>query len=373
MTKRIFLTLLATVLAMSMLSLAQENVGAVKGSVIGTDNKPIPDAVVRLTSPDGKKIDIKTDQDGKFLQTGVPAGSYKVQMLVKNEPKFEGSEPVVVTAGQIATLPINLATIEQMQKMTPEERKAREEQGKKAEAERGKIKNLNAMITQARQADKDGNFDQAISLMQQATQTDPTKDLLWYELGSAYLGKSAKTADKTESASIAGQAVAAFQKAIEIKPNDAPYHNNLGQAYSRMGKSDDALKEYTQAGSLDPVDAAMYYFNAGATLTNVSTKAAPGSADQKQKLDAANEMFKKSAAADPKYKNGEAYYQLGSNLFNQATMSKDGKVVVPEGTAEAYQKYLEVSPNGPYAEAAKGALSAMGSSVQTTYKSGKKK
>jgi hypothetical protein len=46
-------------------------------------------------------------------------------------------------------------------------------------------------------------------------------------------------------------------------------------------------------------------------------------------------------------------------------------MVAPPGTAEAFQKYLELQPTGTYADAAKQMLTSIGSSVETTY--GKKK
>jgi hypothetical protein len=50
-------------------------------------------------------------------------------------------------------------------------------------------------------------------------------------------------------------------------------------------------------------------------------------------------------------------------------------MVVPDGTTEAYQKYLELSPTGRFSESAKQTLVALGSTVETTYKKagGKKK
>ena len=114
MKRQLFIVLLAAVVATATLAAyAQGNTGTVKGSVIGEDNKPIAEATVRLTSSDGKKIDIKTDSNGQFVSTSVPAGSYKVTMLVKNEPRFEASSPLVVVAGQTAPqLDTNLAASE---------------------------------------------------------------------------------------------------------------------------------------------------------------------------------------------------------------------------------------------------------------------
>jgi hypothetical protein len=46
-------------------------------------------------------------------------------------------------------------------------------------------------------------------------------------------------------------------------------------------------------------------------------------------------------------------------------------MVAPPGTAEAFQKYLELAPTGPHAEEAKAMLQGLGATVETSY--GKKK
>ena len=79
----------------------------------------------------------------------------------------------------------------------------------------------------------------------------------------------------------------------------------------------------------------------------------------------AEETFKQAIAADPAY--ADAHYQYGVALMAKATTTADGKVVPPPGTAEAFQKYLELKPDGRDAEAAKGMLAAIGSSVSTNY------
>ena len=47
-------------------------------------------------------------------------------------------------------------------------------------------------------------------------------------------------------------------------------------------------------------------------------------------------------------------------------------MVAPEGTAEAFQKYLELQPTGTYADAAKQMLTSIGASVETTFGNKKK-
>jgi hypothetical protein len=48
-------------------------------------------------------------------------------------------------------------------------------------------------------------------------------------------------------------------------------------------------------------------------------------------------------------------------------------MVAPAGTAEAFQKYLELDPNGKFADVAKQMLAAIGSPVETTYGKSKSK
>ena len=58
------------------------------------------------------------------------------------------------------------------------------------------------------------------------------------------------------------------------------------------------------------------------------------------------------------------------NLLGKATLQGD-KTIAPPGTAEAFQKYLELAPTGPNADSAKALLASIGSTVETSY--GKKK
>ena len=369
MTRRILLALLAMLVALAAApAFAQDNTGNVKGKALDEKGNPIVGATVRFTGPDGKKIEVKTDPNGEFEKAGIPGGKYKIQLVVGGNLRWAGE--AAVAAGQENHLLIDMAAEAAAAKMTEEEKKQIEAQRQKQEAERSKIKNLNALLAQARQMETGGDYDGAIGVYQQAVQADASKDLLWANLGGAYLLKASKTSDKTQTVELAGKAAEALQKALTIKPNDAAYHNNLGQAYARANNTADALKEFTNAAQLDPTGAARYYFNAGAILTNESTKLPPGSDDQKKKLNDANDMFRKSMAADPKYSDGEANYQIGTNLLSQVSLAKDGSMVFPAGTAEAFQKYLDTSPNGRYAEIAKQNLSALGSKVETSYKKG---
>jgi tetratricopeptide (TPR) repeat protein len=66
----------------------------------------------------------------------------------------------------------------------------------------------------------------------------------WNNLGVAY--RKAKRDD---------DAIKAYEKAIGIDPNEASYHFSLGAAYRRKDDADKAIPEYEKATSLDPGNA----------------------------------------------------------------------------------------------------------------------
>jgi len=51
----------------------------------------------------------------------------------------------------------------------------------------------------------------------------------------------------------------------------------------------------------------------------------------------------------------------------KAQIGADGKITPVPGTVEAFNKYLELQPDGPYAQPAKDMLTTLGSSVQTQF------
>ena len=49
-----------------------------------------------------------------------------------------------------------------------------------------------------------------------------------------------------------GEAVASYHKAIQIKPNYATAHNNLGNALKEVGQFDEAVASYHKAIDIKP-------------------------------------------------------------------------------------------------------------------------
>ena len=80
-------------------------------------------------------------------------------------------------------------------------------------------------------------------------------------------------------------------------------------------------------------------------------------------LEPAGAAFKKAIEADPNY--APAQYQYGVYLISKAQTTADGKVTPVPGTREAFEAYLKLDPTGPYAEAAKGMIASMETSLDT--------
>jgi tetratricopeptide (TPR) repeat protein len=160
-----------------------------------------------------------------------------------------------------------------------------------------------------------------------------------------------KTGAEKETA--LGNAYENYKKAIALAPQEASYYNNFALALARGNKFEEMQQQLDKAVQLDPTGAGRYYYNMGAVLTNSG------------QTDAACQAFQKAIGADPNY--ADAHYQMGICLTGKAVAKPDGSLTFPEGTQQAFQKYLELKPDGPFAESAKGMLTTMGSKVETTY------
>lgn len=359
------------------LLLAQAS-GTVKGVCKDADGKPIVDGVVVYANQDnGQKYTLKTNKKGEYFSLGVAPGKYLVALYKTADDAKANKELFHVNGFQVQldenTLDFDLQKEQQKaaqgQGLTPEQLKERQEALEKQKKEVNTVKALNEKIGAASAAAKAGDFDTAIATLTEATQMDATRDIIWAQLADVYRGSALKQTDSAEKLKRLQEAVADYQKAIEIKqknmetkktPDDnkqlAAYYNNLGEAAGKSGKIDDAVKAYNQAAQANPEGAAGYFYNEGAVFTNAG------------KIDDAIAAFDKCIAADPN--RADAYYQKGVNLIGKATLQGD-KMVAPPGTAEAFQKYLELQPAGPYADVAKQMLASIGASVETGF--GKKK
>lgn len=358
----------------------------VKGTIKDAQGQPMQGVVVQLHDIDtGRKFTLKSDKKGQIFSIGIAPGKFDVTATKDGKLIYTGKFQAGMDEDK-NILDINLAEATRQaapgaqagQQPPPSTKGLTEEQKKQLEEiekknaeitkENAKIGGLNALLKEAQADMQANNYAQAVTVMQQAAQQDNGQhDQVYGVLGSALLGdgnaqekahnKDAATKDYTEAADAYNKAIqlgSAQPATANVKPRIASYYVNMGQALAKSGKTNEAIDAYNKAAEEDPAQAAQAYYNEGAVLTNSG------------KADEANAAFDKAIAANPNDAN--AYYQKGVNLFGKSTADKSGKLIPPPGTVDALNKYLELQPDGPNAEAAKQILESLGAKVTTSFK-----
>lgn len=203
---------------------------------------------------------------------------------------------------------------------------------------------------------KTAKYTDVVTLMTRDTELRPTESVLWAYLGQGQLG--IKKYDDAETA---------FKKAIELdaaskKPRpeiQGLANSGLGEIYARTGKIPEAAAAYDAAAKADPTKAGFYYKNEAVIYSQVGNSDAQAAAADK------------AIAAGPN--DPLPYYLKGQALITKATVDpKTQRIVLPQGCGEAYQKYLQLDPTGPYSADVKGILDSANQKVASSYKATKK-
>ena len=331
------------------------------------------------------------DANGQYAGQ-VPVGTYTVIYRspgMEQDKQADELQNIKVVAGQDAAADLDMSRPDYIEKLPEDQKKQLEELRKKnSEAMKANevIKNLNNDLktvgqdlkdadaahvaaqqqlgASAQRADienkaneiKTAKYTDIETLMTKDAQMRPAEPVLWAYLGQAQVGL--KKYD---------DAVTSYKKALEAdstakKQNPAiegMAHSGLGEIYARQGKVPDANTEYDAAAKANPGSATTYLRNQAVIFFQ------SGNADAQV------------AAADMAIKNDPndalVYYLKGQGLVSKATVDpKTQRIVLPEGCADAYQKYLELAPTGPYAGEVQAILQQAGQKVNSSYKAGKK-
>ncbi|HEY6248485.1 MAG TPA: tetratricopeptide repeat protein [Candidatus Angelobacter sp.] len=201
-----------------------------------------------------------------------------------------------------------------------------------------------------------GNVDAATQACKKAIAADPNRWEFYQLLGSL-----------EQNAGHDQLAIDDYEKGIQAAEKSIPTSLNANQAkvgmgqmlsaegnlYVHMKKFDPAIEVFTRA-----VEYAAYppreYFNICAAYYDTD------------RMDAAIDACNKAIGSDPRM--ADAYFVKASALFGKSKAER-GKLVVPPGTQEALNKYLELDPQGPHAADAREMLAKIGSPVDTNFKS----
>jgi tetratricopeptide (TPR) repeat protein len=362
---------------LALVSYAQ--VATVEGDVKGTDGKPVVGAIIKLHRTDIKwDSQTKTDKKGHYIHAGVPLGTYEISCVVDGNVVDKvsgvkttlGDHPPIdfdlrkngsqATAARQAEIQKAFETGQMSEdlkrQMTPEQKAAFEKQLNDKAGEIKKNKELNDAFNAGFNALQAKQYDEAVTNLEKASQIGPTQPAVWANLGDAYMGL-AQTKTGPEFDALAQKSIDAYAKSIELKPDDASVHNNYALALAKAKKFPEMQTELKKSAELDPATAYTKYFNLGAIMTN---------SGQSEAAAQAFKMAIDSAPDNPK--NSEAYYQYGLSLAAQASVSSDGKITAPPGTIDAFQKYLQLTPDGKNAQSAKDMIAQLGGTIDTTYK-----
>ena len=305
---------LALVLAFSIPALAQS---IVRGKVVDAQGKPVPDATIVFEAEGvNRRIELKSDENGDFLQVGLQSGNYKV--TASKEGVGAATQQARVTQGQ--NQPINFtispqaAAAAKAAELSPEER----ERAAKLQAAAGAaVAALNAK-----------QYDEAINQFNQVVALSPTCLECYINLGSAHAAKQQYT-----------EAEAAYKKAIELKPDSADAYTGLTNIYNAQKKfdlaADASAKAAQYSGGAGGASAEATY-NQGVILFNAG------------KFPEAKVQFEAATKADPNM--AMAHYQLGMTALNTGD--------IPTAVS-ALETYLKLDPNGARAAEVKASLPAL--------------
>jgi len=389
--REIFFTAIAVVTIGAAVPAIAQN-ATVHGKVVNPAGQPVTDGKVEFTKdldkpPKERKFinTVSTDAQGNYKASDVTPGNYLV--VIEEQGKDVDFQQLSVKENDDKTLDFDMTRAEYINSMTPEQKKALEEYKKNNAAAvdaNKKIANLNATLATVRADLKAaqptaGDVSKDVSDMKAAVDAKPDESILWISYGNTleaqgdHLAKADKDAHKPVSGDpdamkTYDDAIDAYKKGAELnaaskKPvpaDQAAAWNGAGNALAKEGKPTDAAAAFENAVKVQPTSAGMFYGNEAAVLFNAGqTDAAAAAAD-------------KAIAADPT--RPDPYFIKGQALIAKSSFDqKTQKIVPPPGCVEAYQKYLQLAPDGAHATAVQEVLQSLGEKVDTSYKAGRKK
>ena len=363
---------LAAVLLTLVASSAFAQTGQLRGRVLGEDGQGLRDAMVYIERVGVRgNYKVKTNKKGNYFHAGLPLGQYNVRLEVDGKQVYN-INGYQVKLGEEKPLDFDLGEIrresqaaqsgagptkDQLSAMSEQQRKEYEKALKARQQQISKNKQLNETFNAAMEAKRLKEFATSVEQFRKALEIDSEQHVIWGNMAEALSGLVG-TKTGAERDEVGAEAITTYRKAIELEPDPA-YHNNLGLLLIRLQQVEEGTAELEKAAQMAPDNAGTYYFNLGATMVNTGN------------TQGAIDAFRKATTAQPDFAN--AYYQLATVLVGTAQMKEDGSIIPAEGTVEAYQKYLDLDPQGPYAASAQAMVQSLSGKLETTFEQPKRR
>jgi tetratricopeptide (TPR) repeat protein len=209
------------------------------GKVIDPQKEPLADVEILLRDVEtSRSYSVKTNKKGEFKLAGLPHGIYKVTFkkegyaLKEDEWRFTERHN---TMQKVEIPPVTLVTETQLQEVM-------------------RLKEMEGAVMEAKEKIGQGDYDGAITMLEDVLAKDPKDANALYLIGMSYSKKQ-----------MYREAIEALTQVVQLAPNFPPAHFELAICYQNQGDQDRALEHYRKTLELDPnnPDAA---FNAGLIL-----------------------------------------------------------------------------------------------------------
>jgi tetratricopeptide (TPR) repeat protein len=331
--------------------------GGLTGKCVGQGKAPLAGYTLLIERTEMKwSSKVKTNKKGEYTYIGLMPGQYKITLLGPDgKPMYSEQHPVGIGDPTEVNIDIGKAMEEakKTQEANPEYQKQVAEQKQSASLKQ-MFDQGRALYAQKQYTDAAAIFEKALALAK-----DRNIPVVLGQLGETWAAAASIETNPDTRKQDEAKSLDYYTKVLQIAPDDATLHNNLGNLYAQMGRAADAAAEFKKAADLDPTHASGYYYHLGAIMVN------------KGQMDEAAAAFKKAADVDPT--NANAWYQYGMALMGKAEVKPDGTLVPAPGTIEAFQTYLKLAPNGPNAAAAQASIDSLQGKTSLEYKSAPKK
>lgn len=284
---------------------ASAQTGAVKGKVVDAKGQPIDQAKIIIQSAESsaRKFETKSNKKGEFFQIGLAPGPYKVTAESGN---LAQTFDVRVRLGD----PLNVNFI-----LAPGAGAVASEEAKKKEAA------IRADFEAAVALNNEGKFDESIAKFQAVIGEAPKCASCYANIGSIYLRQNKY--DEAEKA---------YKQAVDTDPNLGAGYTGLMNVYNAQKKFDLAEQMAAEAAKRSGAEGggnADALYNQGVVQWNAN------------KFPEAQANFEAAIKADPNH--AEAHFMLGKVFINLGKLKE---------SAEEFQTYLKLAPNGPNAKEA---------------------